>query len=109
MSEAQWFYQRGLRLRQQGDDAAARRVWKALAAAFAGVPSETAWVKLAEVRLAEDDGTKVERKWEPVRTALLHARQLREEGKEAEANAVLEALEELFKDDPAGRVVLKEE
>ena len=88
MSEAQWFYQRGLRLRQQGDEEAARRDWKALAAAFRHVPSETAWVKLAEERLAEPESTKIERRLEPVREAVRRARQLRAEGKVAAANTL---------------------
>ncbi len=108
MGEAQWFYQRGLRLRQQGDEAGARRVWEALAAAFQDVPSEAAWVKLAQERLAEDDKT-VARKWEPVREAVRRAKKLRDEGKVDEANAVLAALAELFKDDPEARALLKEE
>jgi serine/threonine-protein kinase len=108
MSEAQWFYQRGLRLRQEGDEAGARRVWKALATAFADVPSEKAWAKLAAERLAEDD-PQAERKLEPVREAVRRARELRAEGKEEEAKAILDALQELFKDDPAARSILRED
>jgi serine/threonine-protein kinase len=106
MGEAQWFYQRALRLRQQGDEAGARRVWKALAAGFRDVPTEAAWVKAADDRLAEDDA-QVDRKWEPVRAAVRRARELREEGKDGEADAILAALAELFRDDPVAREILK--
>ncbi len=106
MSEAQWFYQRGLRLRQQGDEVGARRVWKALATAFDEMPSEKAWVKLAAERLAEEDGQTVERNLQPVRDALRRARELQEEGKEREAKAILDSLQQLFKDDPEARAVL---
>jgi serine/threonine-protein kinase len=109
MSEAQWFYQRGLRLRQQGDEAGARQVWQALATAFDEVPSDKAWVNLAKERLAEEGGQTVERKLEPVREAVRRARQLREEGKEREAKAILESLHELFKDDPGAQVILKDD
>src|SRR5581483_3389013 len=53
MTEAQWFYQEGLRKRQQGDEDGARRTWQALAAAFGAVPSERPWVDLAEKELAK--------------------------------------------------------
>src|SRR5262249_15346047 len=51
MGEAQWFYQEGLRLRQQGDEEKAQRVWRALIQAFKEVNSEGAWVRLAEKEL----------------------------------------------------------
>ena len=71
------------------------------------MPSEAAWVKLAEDQL-EEDGKTAERKWEPVRDAVRRARKLRAEGKHAEANAVMAALAELFDDDPQARAILKE-
>ncbi len=46
MSEAQWFYQEGLRLRQRGEEDAAQRQWRALVRAFQDVPSEEPWVQL---------------------------------------------------------------
>src|SRR5262249_32072500 len=46
-SEAQWFFQQGLRLRQQGDEAGARRVWEGLVRLFRDVESERGWVELA--------------------------------------------------------------
>jgi serine/threonine protein kinase len=108
MSEVEWIYQRGLQQRQNGDEAAARRTWQALTSAFRDVPTEAAWVKLAEKRLAETDPTPPERRWEPVRAALRRARQLRDDGKDAEAKALLEALEELYRDDPQAKKILRD-
>ena len=70
MSEAQWFYQEGLRLRQQGDGVAARRVWKSLVRAFQEVPSEEPWVRLAEQELNRGTEDSPDRQWEPVRQAI---------------------------------------
>jgi serine/threonine-protein kinase len=107
MSEAQWFYQEGLRLRQQGDEENARRVWRALVGAFKEVNSEGAWIRLAEKEL-EQPAEKTERKWEPVREALRRARELRQQGKEKEADAITSALKELYRDDKPARAILKE-
>src|SRR5205085_831829 len=52
MTEAQWFYQKGLRQLQQGDEAAARRTWQALIDAFRDVPPERPWVEKAQKELA---------------------------------------------------------
>src|SRR5262249_2117582 len=49
--EAQWFYQLGQRLRQQGDEAAARRVWENLVRSFGAVESEQLWVRRAQEQL----------------------------------------------------------
>jgi serine/threonine-protein kinase len=109
MSEAQWFYQQGLRLRQQGDEEGARRLWHALTLAFKEVPTEEAWVRLAEKELAEGANPRPgEREWKPVEEAVKQAARLREAGKDAEATAILRALEELYRDDPAGRKMLEE-
>ncbi len=109
MSEAQWFYQEGLRQAQQGDEAGARRIWKALVRAFRDVPSEGPWVRLAEQEL-EKLGEKPppDRRWEPVRQALQQARKLREEGREKEADAIVNALKELYRGDKQAEGILKE-
>jgi serine/threonine-protein kinase len=109
MTEAQWFYQRGLRLRQEGDEQAARRTWEALRTAFRGVPTEAAWVRLAEQRLAEKEPSPVERKWAPVRAAVQRAKQLRADGKDGEAKELLDALAELYRDDPKALEIIKGE
>jgi serine/threonine-protein kinase len=107
MSEAQWFYQEGLRLRQQGDEAAARRIWKALVRAFQEVPSEGPWLHLAEQELAKADEKATERQWGPVRRAVQRARELGLEGKTKEAEKILNALEELYRGDKQAEAILK--
>jgi serine/threonine-protein kinase len=107
MSEPQWFYQLGLRLRQQGDEPGARRVWQALANAFQGQPAEAPWVRLAEERLSETAGdASAERKLDPVADAVRQAKLLRAAGKNADAEALLQSLRELYGDDPAVKPLL---
>jgi serine/threonine-protein kinase len=107
LSEAQWFYQLGLRRRQQGDLAAARQTWRDLVRSFRDVPAEQKWVRLAEKELAKEGGEAADaRRWEAARAALARARRLRDEGHADEANAVLEALEELYRDDPSAKTIL---
>jgi hypothetical protein len=109
MTEAQWFYQEGLRKLQQGDEAGARRTWQALANAFRDVPSERPWVDRAEKELAKgkEAAGEVARKWQPVRDARERARRLRAEGKGKEADAILNGLKELYRGDAAGEAVLE--
>jgi serine/threonine-protein kinase len=111
MSEAQWFYQEGLRRWQRGDEDGARRVWRALARAFKEVPSEGKWVGLAEKELAKppDEKPTVERKWAPVREAVKRAQELQAEGKKGEAEEILQALRDLYREDAGGQKVLKEQ
>jgi serine/threonine protein kinase len=108
-SEAHWFYLRGLRLRQQGDEKAARDVWRDLIASFRKVPAEQPWVRLAEKEL-EGQGRVGEKdhRWASVRAALQRARQLRMEDKHDEANAIYTALEQLYRDDSAAGELLDE-
>jgi len=109
MSEAQWFYQEGLRLRQRGDEAAARRVWRAVVQGFKEAPSEASWVRLSEKELgkAADDKPAVERKWASVREAVQRAKELQAAGKGDEAEKVLQALRELYRGDAAAEKVLE--
>jgi len=107
MTEAQWFYQQGLRQRQQGNEEAARATWKALVQAFAEVPSEAPWVRLAELRL--DEAPDPKRDFKPVREALKKAKELREQGKQAQADAIVKAIKELYGDDKHAKEILKGE
>jgi serine/threonine-protein kinase len=111
MSEAQWFYQEGLRRQQRGDEEGARRVWRALVRAFREVPSEDRWVSLAEKELgkAADDRPAGERRWGPVREALKRAKELQAEGKAKEAEDIVRALQDLYREDAGGQKVLKGE
>ncbi len=108
MTEAQWFYQEGLRQCQQGDEGGARRTWKSLVRAFRDVPSEGPWVHLAEQELERLGDKPADRQWEPVRQALQQARKLREEGREKEAEAIVNALKELYRGDKQAEAILKE-
>ncbi len=110
MSEAQWFYQEGLRWLQQGNETEARRTWKLLVRAFQDVPSEKPWVRLAEQELDKlNDKPPPHRHWEPVRQVLQRARQLREQGRDNEAAAIVNALKELYRGDKQAEALLKEE
>jgi serine/threonine-protein kinase len=107
--EAERFYRRGERLRQDGDAAAARRVWGDVVSVFTGVPSEEEWVRRARDGLAEldrEDGRP--RRWQSIRAALKRAAALAAEGKRAEAEAVWRGIEQLYREDPAARDILAE-
>jgi serine/threonine protein kinase len=109
MSEAQWFYQEGLRHLQRGDEAAARRTWKALVQAFQEVPSEGPWVHLAEQQLDKlGDKALPDRQWQPVRQALKRARELHEQGRDKEAAAIVDALTELYRGDKQAEALIRE-
>jgi serine/threonine-protein kinase len=108
MAEAQWFYQEGLRLRQRGDEAGARRLWKALVEAFGEVPSERPWVERARKELDAPEGQGAKRQMGPVREAVEKARRLRAEGHVKEADAIVSGLRQLYKDDREAQAVLGE-
>ncbi len=107
--EAEFFYQQGLRLRQQGREDEARKVWRTLADAFREVKTEDAWVKLAEDALGQpvEAVPPTERRLEPVDAAVAEARRLREAGKPDDADKIERALEKLYGDDPEVRKRLK--
>jgi serine/threonine protein kinase len=106
MTEAQCFYQEGLRLRQQGREDDACKRWRALIQGFAGQPAEAPWVRLAQARLDEEPGP-VERKLEPVRTAWERVLDLRAQGKAEEADRIEKALRELYQNDPEALAIMK--
>jgi hypothetical protein len=107
-SEAERFYHEGLRQCEAGDFAGARRTWERVVAAFTGVPSEAPWVELARQaagRLPAQDGALHRPSAAAVRATIDRAKALRAEGKTAEADAVWDALTELYRDDPdAGEI-----
>ena len=108
-SEAHWFYEKGLRLRQQGKPAEAKAVWQELIRAFGEVPAETAWVERARKELTTPSGRERvgEARWASVRKALEHARRLDKEDKHKEAEAIRKALHTLYASDPSARDILK--
>jgi len=108
LSEAQWFYEEGLRRRQQGRTDAAKETWRNLIRAFHDVPAERWWVRQAEKELAREDTAADGQRWDSVHTALNEARRLREEGQKQAADAICAALEELYRDDPSAGDILDE-
>jgi serine/threonine-protein kinase len=108
-SEAHWFYQQGLRLRQKNDEEGARKCWRALIAAFGDVPSEAPWVVLARQELdrpAEEAGGL--RKLDSVRDAVRQARELRRQGHAEQAEAILSALRRLYEGDAEAQKILED-
>jgi hypothetical protein len=104
-SEAERFYHEGLRLAEGGDFAGARWVWEQMATAFTGVESEARWVELARQaagRMPPQDGALHRPSSAGLRAALDRAKALKADGKTAEANAVWDSLEALYRDDPDG-------
>jgi hypothetical protein len=96
--EAQRFYQRGLRLCQEGDTEAARQLWQDTVDAFKIDPSEARWVALSERGLAM-----LQRKapTNEKRPDILH--DIVERAKKADPaqrERALEALRKLYHDDP---------
>jgi hypothetical protein len=109
VSDAQRFYQRGLRLCQQGDADAARQVWKNVVWTFGNVHSEHRWVQLCEVGLQElSKRTPDKRPDGTVQEVLRQARQFRDQGQRAKADEIWIGLETLYRDDPSGEEVLRE-
>jgi serine/threonine-protein kinase len=109
VSEAQRFYRRGERLRQEGKPVEARQVWQSVSDAFAEVASEAEWVRRARQGLAElDEAAADPQRWQPIRAALKRAAALAAQGKREEAEAIWRGLEALYRDDPAARAILAE-
>lgn len=103
-SEAERFYHEGLRQAQAGDFAGAKRTWERVVAAYAGIEGESRWVEQARqaaTRITAQEGAlKRPAAAAALRHALERARTLRTAGKDKEATEVLDALEELYRDDP---------
>ena len=110
MSEAHWFFEKGLRLRQQGKEEEAKAVWRELVRAFGEVRAEDPWVDLARAELEQPirrERTGEER-WASVRKALAHARQLDKDGQRDQADRIRRALRTLYADDPSARTIIEE-
>jgi hypothetical protein len=103
-SEAERFYQEGVRQCQAGDFPGAKRTWERVVAAYAGIEGEARWVDLARQaasRLPAQEGT-LHRPAAAtaLRQALDRARTLNAAGKVKEATEILDALDDLYRDDP---------
>jgi serine/threonine protein kinase len=109
-SEAERLYQRGVRLAQAGDWAGARRTFEEVARAFAGVEAEARWVRQSQAaveELARRPPQSAATAPPSLTAAVDRARALKAEGKAAEAIAVLDALEDLYRDDPAALELIR--
>jgi serine/threonine-protein kinase len=103
-SEAQRFYQRGLRRCQEGNAPAARLIWQNVVTAFEGIESEERWVHLAAAGLAELDRRASPAAGHPdasVDQALERARQ----ADAPAAEKVRRALEALYQDDGSAKEI----
>jgi serine/threonine-protein kinase len=110
VSEAQRFYRQGLRLKKEGDPAAAQVVWKNLVRAFQGVESEKTWVEKAQKGLdaLADQVLPDKERWAPVRAALERARKLHAEGQNQQAREIWDGIEELYRNDPSAREIVQQ-
>jgi eukaryotic-like serine/threonine-protein kinase len=104
-TDAERGFRRGLALAEAGEVEAARRAWQAVTVAFAGVETEARWVSLSKAGLAalnnRGPGARSDRR--AFDAALARAKEL----PPAERAATLDALEELARDDPTAREVVK--
>src|SRR5262249_13549876 len=108
--EGQWFYVEGLRLRQRGDETAARQMVSNPVQAFADVKAEQPWVVLARHELEKKDGAPLldDNRWKPARAALAQARAFRDQKEPAKAQAIWTSLEALYKDDRSATPIMDE-
>jgi hypothetical protein len=102
ISEGQWFFEKGMRLRRNGREKEAQQVWRTLVAAYAHVPSQKPWVRRAEEELAKKE-VRMDDPPEPeaLRDALERASKL---GQQEELKKIRQALQDLYANDPAGPV-----
>jgi serine/threonine protein kinase len=100
-NEAERHYQRGLKLAQAGDAAGAKRLWAALVTATERTPATARWLDLADRGLKELTVVPVPaRDLAAVETRIQAARELRIAGRTLEADAIVAALAELYRDEP---------
>jgi serine/threonine protein kinase len=106
--EAHRFYEQGLARFQMGDAVGGRKLWEQLIAAFGGVESEQFWVQRAQRGLTELPRAAVDIRTTPaVAGALEQARKFRDQNQRDKAESIWKALEELYRNDPAGLAVLE--
>jgi serine/threonine-protein kinase len=108
ISDARWFYERAMRLRERGQELEARRQLRALVAVFRDVEAEQLWVRRAETALEEQAAGRDDRRLAPLREALERSRALDEAGKKDEAQALRRNLQVLYKGDAEAERLLKD-
>lgn len=106
-SEAQRFFQQGEWLSRQGNPAAAQKVWRNLVDVFADVEAEKEWVSRARTALADQEKDAAEKdRFKSVHKALTRAKELHEQGKQADAERIWSGIEALYRDDPSAAEIL---
>lgn len=101
LGEAEWFFEKGMRLKQRGQEESAREIWTALIKAFQDVPAEKPWVRRAEKELQREGGARNDKEGTALEEALKRAQSLEQQGNKAEAAEIRQALRELYRDDRA--------
>lgn len=110
MSEAEWFYEKGLRLRQQGNTKEAQTIWRTLVQVFEHAPSEAPWVERAKKELEEPSGRERvgEERWASVKKAIEKINQLEQANQQAEAEKIRQALRTLYQNDASAKAIINE-
>lgn len=108
LSEGQWFFEKGRRLRAEGKEAEARAAWEALIAGFADVPAERPWVRRAEQEMAKQPGADATG-LDSLREALKRAKKLEAEGERKQAEEVRKGLRVLYRGNAAAEAILNVE
>jgi hypothetical protein len=107
-SDAERFYHQANRLRRAGDSVTAREMYRNIIQAFSGVEAASDWVSKSEHELADlKDIPSDDDRLAPAKQSLEQARKLRDQGQRANAEARWKALEALYRDDPAGKELMK--
>jgi serine/threonine protein kinase len=110
-SEAERLYRRGLGRVLAGDPAGAERTWADVVTVFGSVEAEEQWVKLAKAGQSElaKPAPTVQLPDRPaaIAAAVEYAKSLRDSGKTTEADAVFDALAELYRDDPTSTEAIR--
>jgi serine/threonine-protein kinase len=107
ITDPQWFFERGMRQRRAGDEAGARRTWQALIAAYEGQPAAKPWLRRAEEMLAVEQPPPLGNRLTGVQEAIRRAREKREAGDAAAAQAILDALRLLYAEDAEARALIE--
>ena len=107
ITDPQWFFERGMRQRRAGDEAGARRTWQALIAAYEGQPAAKPWLRRAEEMLAVEKPPRLANRLAGVQEAIRRAREKREAGDAAAAQAILDALRLLYAEDAEALAVIE--
>ncbi len=110
-SDAQRFFVRGERLRQEGDLDGAKDAWRSLILVFSHSKSETdkSWVTRAQQGLNDmsKEAARQER-WQAVQPALDEAEKLAAAGQRDKAEEIWSAVEKLYTHDDSAQDILKE-